>query len=396
MHLLRTQWRVVRCEINKMNIPLIATRCHATAAILHKTPKTGVLFLNMGSPSENYGVKPFLESLFRDEDIFKIPAQKTLASIISAIRAKSMDAVYASMNGKGDVVKWSKLQGDRIISRLNDISPEISPYRAYYAFRYSPPFTEEALNEIEKDRIERCVILSLYPQYSCSTTGSSLNELYKKMRNRKFINDIKWHFIDRWPITSGFIDTFAENTSKCLSTLPLEERSKALILFSAHSLPLNYVSRGDQYPLEVASSVTAVMQKLNYSNPYSIAWQSKFGKAAWLEPSLLDSVKGYKERSIDTVVVVPISFISDHIETLVELDRDCKEFASKLGLKRFLRVEPPNGSVVFTNGLAQLIHDSIHYKVKTHSDMKIICPKCIKSSCSNRVNFFSKITSAPT
>lgn len=357
----------------------------------HRGSKTGIILLNMGGPETLPGVKSFLQNLFSDRDLFWLPAQKQMAKLITALRLKKVTSQYKILGNGSPVAEWTRIQGNLIARRLDLMSPETAPHRAYCAFRYITPGSREALIEMYNDNVEYAVILSLYPQFSCSTTGSSLNELYREIKNLNIADKMSWHLVDRWPIIPGFIDTYAELTRKALLRLPENERSEALILFSAHSLPLSNIRKGDQYPAEVASSVIAVMEKLGYSNPYCLVWQSKVGRSAWMEPSLIDSITGFTERSVRSVVVVPISFISDHIETLFELDIQCKEHAQKSGLANFIRVDAPNDHSTFINGLAQLVYDSLHGRSGTYSRNRVTCTKCSNSSCSERVQFFSSL-----
>lgn len=221
---------------------------------------------------------------------------------------------------------------------LDEIHPETAPHKTYVAFRYARPLTEEALDEMAADGVQRAVAFTQYPQYSCSTTGSNLNELYREIMRRKERGapegNIDWSIIDRWPTHEGLIEvshaphrrndgeciltallllfpsqTFTQRVRDVLNTYPEEVRATVPIMFSAHSLPMQIVSgRGDPYPAEVAATVAGVMSKLRWSNPYRLTWQSQVGPSAWLGPQTSDTVKGWAKQGYKDAVVVPIAF----------------------------------------------------------------------------------------
>lgn len=156
---------------------------------------------------------------------------------------------------------------------LDELRPESAPHKPYVAFRYAKPLTEDCLEEMKADGVQRAVAFSQYPQYSCSTTGSSLNELFKQSvskRSEKWggNGEVEWSVLDRWPKHPGLVDAVAHNIREALKQYPVERRDKVVLLFSAHSLPLEIVNRGDPYVAEVAATVYSVMEKLGFSNPY--------------------------------------------------------------------------------------------------------------------------------
>ncbi len=188
-----------------------------------------------------------------------------------------------------------------------------------------------------EDGVTRAVGFTQYPQYSCSTTGSNLNELYREIQRRKERGapegNISWSLIDRWPTHPLLVEAFTNRIQAVLDTYPEEKRNKVPIMFSAHSLPMQIVSgRGDPYPAEVAATVAAVMTRLKWSNPYRVTWQSQVGPAAWLGPQTSDTIKGWAKQGHKDAIVVPIAFTSDHIETLYEIDIELQEEAEEHGI----------------------------------------------------------------
>lgn len=287
---------------------------------------------------------------------------------------------------------------------LDEISPETAPHKPYVAFRYANPLTEEMYHRLLQDgfgngRGGRAVAFTQYPQYSCSTTGSSLNELWK-WRNRlegKRANGevqtngtIQWSVIDRWPVHPGLVEAFAQNIETTLATYPKEKRDNVVLLFSAHSLPMSVVNRGDPYPAEVAATVQAVMQRLGMKNPYRLVWQSQVGPSAWLGAQTSDAVKQYVKKGQTDLVLIPIAFTSDHIETLYELDHEiigeAEEAGANGGVKR---VESLNGNCVFIRALADIAKAHLANGDVCSRQMLLRCPGCVSERCLEQKKFFA-------
>ena len=230
---------------------------------------------------------------------------------------------------------------------------------------------------------------------SCSTTGSSLNELWKirqRLEGKRATGEvdaegsIKWSVIDRWPVHPGLVEAFAQNIEARLATYPKEKRDKVVLLFSAHSLPMSVVNRGDPYPAEVAATVYAVMQRLNFSNSYRLCWQSQVGPSAWLGAQTSDTVEGYIKKGQTDLILIPIAFTSDHIETLYELDQEVIGEAKQPGIKR---AESLNGSPVFIQALADIAHAHLQSQQVCSRQMLLRCPGCKNEKCLESKKFFA-------
>lgn len=273
---------------------------------------------------------------------------------------------------------------------LDQISPETAPHKPYVAFRYANPLTEEMYANLLRDGFGggkggRAVAFTQYPQYSCSTTGSSLNELWK-WRNRLEgkatgldpAGAITWSVIDRWPVHPGLVEAFARNVETQLETYPEETRKDVVLLFSAHSLPMSVVNRGDTYPAEVAATVYAVMQRLGFSNPYRLCWQSQVGPSAWLGAQTSDTVQEYVKKGQTDLILIPIAFTSDHIETLFELDQEVIHEAGHPGVRR---AESLNGSKVFIEALADVALNHLRSGESCSRQMGLRCQGCKSERC---------------
>ncbi|KAH9275061.1 ferrochelatase [Batrachochytrium salamandrivorans] len=270
---------------------------------------------------------------------------------------------------------------------MDKLSPETAPHKSYVAFRYSPPMTDEALRSMEQDGVQRAIALSLYPQYSCSTTGSSLNQLWRSLQEIDPQNKIKWSVIDRWPTHAKLIEVFARHIETSLSHYPEADRKDVVLLFSAHSLPMSVVNRGDPYPAEVAATVYHVMQRLGHSNPYRIVWQSQVGPSQWLGPKTNDAIEGYAKQGVKHLLAIPIAFVSDHVETLFELDIEYGHLAKEKGID-FQRVESLNDDALFIEALAEIVCSHIKSGNAVSSQLSLRCPSCSNSACAKTKNFF--------
>ncbi|CAO3621229.1 unnamed protein product [Cunninghamella blakesleeana] len=300
----------------------------------------------MGGPQTLDDVHDFLLNLFSDRDIMKLPFQSSLAKWIAKRRTPSIKEQYDAIGGGSPILKWTKKQGEAMEKILDEISPSTAPHKHYIAFRYVKPYTQTALEEMKEDGVERAIVFTQYPQYSCSTTGSSMNELHRGIVKNK-MEGIQWSIIDRWPTHPGFIEAMATKIERKLAEYTPEQKKDAIILFSAHSLPMDVVNRGDPYPSEVASSVDHIMKRLKNQYPYRLIWQSQVGPKAWLGPQTSDVIQNYAKAGKKNLVVVPIAFTNDHIETLFELDHEygkeaeevIKEKKRKEKIKRFIYEE---------------------------------------------------------
>ncbi|KAI2635533.1 hypothetical protein GGS21DRAFT_539110 [Xylaria nigripes] len=356
---------------------------------------TAMVFLNMGGPSTVDEVEDFLKRLFQDGDLIPLGRlQNYIGTFISTRRTPKIQKQYAEIGGGSPIRKWSEYQAAEMCKILDRISPETAPHKPYVAFRYANPLTEEMYNKLLQDgfgngRGGRAVAFTQYPQYSCSTTGSSLNELWKwrqRLEGKAGPGTIKWSVIDRWPTHSGLVEAFASNIEKKLAEYPEERRKQVVLLFSAHSLPMTVVNRGDPYPAEVAATVYAVMQRLKFSNPYRLCWQSQVGPQPWLGPQTQTSVEAYISKGQKDLVLIPIAFTSDHIETLFELDKEVIGGSGHADTVK--RVESLNGSPIFIKALADLAKSHLDSGIACSYQMGLRCPGCKSERCVESKKFF--------
>lgn len=335
-------------------------RGFSQSRIYNKSNKdvTGIVFMNMGGPSTVEETHDFLYQLFADNDLIPINKrfQPLIAKYIAKFRTPKIEQQYKEIGGGSPIRKWSEYQSTRVCKILDEISPETKPHYPYVAFRYAKPLTDETYQKMLDDGVTRAVAVTQYQQFSYSTTGSSINELWRQVKKLDPNRSIVWSTIDRWPTNKGLVDAFATNITKKLKEFPDEVRDKVIILFSSHSLPMDVVNTGDAYPAEVAATVNQIMTKLKFKNPYRLTWQSQVGPKPWLGAQTLaisQFLTGMDKTKVPGICFVPISFTTDHIETLHEVDIGMIQESEHRD--RLKRCESLNGSNLLINGMAEMV-----------------------------------------
>ncbi|KAK7207303.1 putative mitochondrial ferrochelatase [Myxozyma melibiosi] len=364
------------------------SRSLATSSSSSTTSKgpTGVVLLNMGGPSKTTEVYDFLLRLFQDGDLIPLGRfQDKIAKFIAWRRTPMIAHHYAEIGGGSPIRKWSEYQAAEMCKHLDQIAPESAPHLPYVAFRYANPLTEETLAKMMSDGVKRAVAFTQYPQYSCSTTGSSLNELWKVSERMDPDRTISWSVIDRWPTHPGLVSSFADLIREQLKTYDESVRDDVMLLFSAHSLPMTVVNRGDPYPAEVAATVYAVMTELKFKNPYRLVWQSQVGPQPWLGAQTQDTVNNLVKKGETNMILIPIAFTSDHIETLHELDL---EIIGEAGVEGITRAPSLNGHPQFIKALADIVKDHLSKGVTASKQYEMLCPMCDKEVCKGSRKFF--------
>jgi ferrochelatase len=312
--------------------------------------KTAVLLLQMGGPDSLLAIEPFLYNLFSDRDIIRIgPAflQPTIARFIARRRSKKVMEYYKKIGGKSPIRELTEQQGAELEAALG---PD---YRCFVAMRYSKPDTAEALVAIAREGITNVIVLSLYPHYSRATTGSSINELERELKKsaETFTHSYIRQFYDH-PL---YIVALAEKVEKGLAGFP--DRSSVQLVFSAHGLPQSFIDSGDPYLEHIQATVRLTMEQFGGVS-HHLAFQSRAGPVKWLEPSTEAKIAELAAAGCKQMLMVPISFVSDHIETLYEIGIQYREEANALGITDFRCTEALNSSPAFISCLAELVRGS--------------------------------------
>ena len=323
------------------------------------TEKIGVVLLNLGGPDSLEAVEPFLYNLFRDPDIIDFPGsflfRKRLAKIISRRRAPMVEKQYAKIGGKSPLKDHTLRQAALLEERLN----EHFPARVLAAMRYWHPSTEETLDELEREGIKKVILLPLYPQYSKATTESSVKEWEMQVAKRGNAVSIDTHLIESYHDFPHYIDAFVERINEGLTRFPDSERHQAHLVFSAHGTPMKLVRQGDPYSGHIKETVAAIMNSGGYRQAHSLCYQSKVGPLKWLEPSTPDMIERLASEGVKNMLIVPVAFASDHLETLFELGIEYRRVANEAGVKQYEVTTGLNDSPLFIDALARLVFDTV-------------------------------------
>jgi protoporphyrin/coproporphyrin ferrochelatase len=337
--------------------------------------RVGVLLLNLGGPDRLEDVRPFLFNLFSDPEIIRLPfpwLQRPLAWLISTSRAKRSQENYKQIGGGSPLRKITEEQAQALQEQLQQQGQEAS---VYIGMRYWHPFTEEAIARIKRDQVEQLVILPLYPQFSISTSGSSFRLLQQIWEADASLSPIDYTVIPSWYDSPGYLKAMADLVAQELDRFP--NPNEVHVFFSAHGVPVSYVEEsGDPYQREIEACTRLIMQTLNRPNAHTLAYQSRVGPVEWLRPYTDDALKELAEQGVKDVVVVPISFVSEHIETLQEIDIEYRELAEEAGIENFHRVPALNTHPVFIQDLASLVTNALnspsrHFTEFVSSDEKV-------------------------
>jgi ferrochelatase len=279
--------------------------------------------------------------------------QKPLAWFIATRREKTSQENYKQIGGGSPLRRITEEQGEAIKSQLSELGQEAN---IYVGMRYWHPYTEEAIAQLTQDNIDKLVILPLYPQFSISTSGSSFRLLEQLWKENPKLQDLEYTVIASWYKESGYLQAMAELIIGEIEKFPHPDHVH--IFFSAHGVPKSYVEEaGDPYQQEIEECTNLIMQTLNRPNPHTLAYQSRVGPVEWLQPYTEDALNELGAKGVKYLVVVPISFVSEHIETLQEIDIEYREIAEQAGIHNFGRVPAPNTNPVFIKALSDLIID---------------------------------------
>jgi len=317
--------------------------------------KTGVLVFNLGGPETLRDVKPFLYRLFSDPEIIRIkftPLRKLIAYTIATLRRKKSEGYYAQIGGGSPIRRLTEDQAGALEVELKSRGRDA---RTFVGMCAAPPFLEEAVDRALQSQVQQLVILPLFPQFSTTTTGSGFPILRRLMESRpqfKFI-DVRW--VREWFDHPVYIESFVLAIERELKKN--KNSDKVHILFSAHSIPESYVKQGDPYLEQTEKTVHLIMdrlKKMGHTNTHQLAFQSKVGPQKWLSPMTSDVIVDLGKNGIRDVLVVPISFVSEHSETLYELDILYKKSAEKAGITNFRRVPALNSDATFIRALADI------------------------------------------
>ncbi|CAM9722731.1 unnamed protein product [Chrysoparadoxa australica] len=335
--------------------------------------KVGVLLLNLGGPERSEDVEGFLFNLFADPDIIRLPGiltlfQSPIAAFISARRAPKSKAAYESIGGGSPIVKYTKAQAKGIEEGMQRKGIDA---KAYVAMRYWHPFTEQALDEMRNDGVNTIVVLPLYPHFSISTSGSSLRvlrNLFAGSEGEK-LGSVPHTVVPAWYDRPGYVKAVAGLIKREINKYTHEERTTGEgvhVLFSAHGVPNSYIELGDPYQSHVQKCVELIQAEYEDEEVTShLSYQSRVGPIEWLKPYTEDIIPQLGLGGVRNLVVVPISFVSEHIETLEEIDMEYRELAEANGVSNWRRVPALNTDPLFLEDLSDLCIEALQEPMVT-------------------------------
>ena len=284
----------------------------------YTTRRIGVVLFQLGGPDTLEAIEPFLFNLFCDPDIIDFPfariGRKPLAKLISSTRARKVQHHYATIGGGSPIRRFTEQQARALQRKLAESGLDA---RCFVAMRYWHPFTAQAIEQLRDVRCDEVVLLPLYPHYSSTTTGSSLNEW-----RRLFQDDIAVRCIETFYRHELYLQALVEKIDEALARFSDPERPE--IVFSAHSVPVAVIQKGDPYQRQIEETVELLRQRGGWTNGYRLCYQSKVGASKWLQPSLHTALRELAMEKAREVCIVPVSFVSDHVETLGEIDHEAR------------------------------------------------------------------------
>jgi ferrochelatase len=317
--------------------------------------KTGVLLFNLGGPESLDDVRPFLFNLFSDPEIIRIKSnvlRRMLAWVIATTREGKSQNMYRQIGGGSPL---RKITEDQAAALSNALDARGCSARVYVGMRCWKPSIDDAVDSIVHDEITQLVLLPLFPQYSLTTTGSCLKYFQTLDRKTGLSSKIRISTIDAWFDEPGYLEAATALIREELRMFSGGKATSIHLLYSAHSIPASYIDEGDPYLEQTRQTVALMNDRLGGGNPYTLAFQSKVGPVKWLGPSTESVLEELGRAGNKAVLIVPVSFVSDHIETLQEIDILYRKTASLAGITEFRRVPALNTNPGFIDALAKLV-----------------------------------------
>ena len=334
--------------------------------------KTALFVINFGGPQHAGEVEPFLYELFRDNDVIPLPGgpwvQDLFARQVSRRRAPKTIAQYEQIGGGSPLVAMTFQQAEALHQALERSGDPVS---LHVGMRYTAPTIEGALEAIRASGAERIVCLALYPHYSFATTGSSYNAVARALERLDML-DRPIHFVPAWHDDPAYLEAMADRIREALARVP--DCVTPHLLFTAHGLPVSFIQRGDPYQAQVQQTVRDVIKELGWTGAHSLAYQSRVGPVRWLSPATDAELERLGAAGCEAVVVVPVSFVGDHIETLFELDLEYGHVAHEAGIRHYIRVGALDTHPRFIDCLADQVRKALA-SARARACVRCLLPK---------------------
>ncbi len=333
------------------------------------TERLAIIVFNLGGPDSPAAVRPFLFNLFNDPSIIPLPAPARwlFATLISTLRAKKSRGYYAQLGGKSVLLPETEAQAQSLQDTLTRTGQD---GKVFVYMRYWHPMAREVVAEVKAYNPTRIVVLPLYPQFSTTTTGTSYTAL--EAEARKQCLTVPMEKLCCYPTSDGFIEPITEHLRNAYESA--RAHGKPRILFSAHGLPEKIIADGDPYEWQVAQSTKAVIAHLNVADlDWVICYQSRVTPVKWLGPSIENEIRRAGADGVP-IIIVPIAFVSEHVETLIELDVTMRDLAAECGVPHFARLAAVRADQRFIGALADLANFLRDKKTPCSATGKRICP----------------------
>lgn len=336
--------------------------------------KIAVVLFNLGGPDKLESVKPFLFNLFYDPAIIRLPNpfRWLIAKLISTLRNKTAQNIYKELGGRSPILDLTQYQAEELEKKLESDQFE---YKAFINMRYWHPMTAEVIEQVKQYSPDEIILLPLYPHFSSTTTGSSIKE-FKRLALKHPDLHPKIKTICCYPRDDNFLNAHVNSIEKDLEQINNIENYR--LLFSAHGLPEKVIKDGDPYESQIHMTVQRIVEKLNIKNlDYKICYQSKVGPMKWLGPNTEEEIKlaGKQKKNL---VIIPVAFVSEHSETLVELDIEYKEVAEHSEVHDYIRIPALGLSDYYIKSLANMVQNFVgnkHKNIVTSSELTRVCDK---------------------
>jgi len=315
-----------------------------------------VMMVNMGGPESLESVEPYLKNIFSDPDIIDIPfpgfIRKRFSEWMAAKRAPKSREIYEKLNGSTPLTKISFDQAKALETILN--SEVTGQFKTFTAMRYWQPLMEDVWSKITADKFENVIILSMYPFYSSTTTGS-IKKLINRLNSNGDFSAEDLIFIDRYGENSGFIQAMAKKINQTIIEKGFENRDNINLLCSAHSIPLKRIRQGDPYQEEVESAFDSLKRELLPNITATLGYQSKIGPVKWLGPKSSDQIINLSKKDFKDLFVYPLGFVADNSETIYEIGMLFKDLAKEHGIEKYYRIDSLNTDENFIACLKEII-----------------------------------------
>jgi ferrochelatase len=338
--------------------------------------RIAVILFNLGGPEGRETVRPFLFNFFRDKNIVTLPAplRHMLAAFIAFRRsAREAGSSYKLLGWKSPLLENTKAQSDALENSLNASGQGV--FKNFVCMRYWHPFADAVAREVRAWKPDRIVLLPLYPQYSTTTTRSSLQSWMSAAKKAGLTQSVS--AVCCYPFNAGFVGASAERIRPVWQKTAEEAQAQGLpaprLLFSAHGLPKKTIAGGDPYQWQCEQSAKAIAAQLGIAE-WQICYQSKVGRLEWIGPSTIEALERAAAEK-RPVVIYPHAFVSEHVETLVELDIEYKHMAAQTGVPLYARVETAGTDAAFIDGLRQMVLDHAAQKGLKPDGGRRICPR---------------------